>query len=719
MRISIKLKLIAVFGLLVLISAFIGFNSYRQIEQTGKLVYTTYDNTLMAGQFAQAVKYDFSKHSNLIQQALLAKDIKTFESIEKKISRSFETLLEDLAVVKERSLSTNKETLISAIEYDLEKIKSVENILIGIKQRRLEKKNTKSIDLYESWTSNKLAQKVVKDAEKIFDDSAENGYLFRLDSEELINKNLKQTSLATSLGVGLSILFSLVVAFLIIRPLRRLERVCDTVKAGDYSKRSTLKNNDEFGDLSDSLNIMLEAIEDKDQGMETLLASLPFGLFYIDEQGLISKERSPKTDQLIPNMKSLTHISEVYEALLLKDVRVMDVVETAFSGMLGFDSAMKLLPSRVDLSERNLEISFKPINDEKGSLIRIIVIIRDITELIASQRKAKMLENQVKRVSFVSSDISGYFGFVKETDDLLLGFMRTISIEDRLRDLHSIKGLLSLNKFDSTSNLVHQLENDFIGLEEIEISHRLDEIKVDFNQIRQEVNNILRLDNDEDGYYCNPAKINEIINFPGLPEECVELARNLDAFSAQEKFQKYKDFVASMGKELTDKEIELNINAPFDIKLETLKKLDLSFSHILRNMADHGIEDKATRRERSKNEKGLIQITAVEKPDSYHFSVSDDGGGVDGDMLYHKAIERGLIEESESITEADKQNLVFVPGLSSKNDVTDLSGRGVGMDAVKDSIEKLGGQITVHSKLKEGTTFDFFIKKESYENIIS
>jgi HAMP domain-containing protein len=719
MRISIKLKLIAVFGLLVLISAFIGFNSYRQIEQTGKLVYTTYDNTLMAGQFAQAVKYDFSKHSNLIQQALLAKDIKTFESIEKKISRSFETLLEDLAVVKERSLSTNKETLTSAIEYDLEKIKSVENILIGIKQRRLEKKNTKSIDLYESWTSNKLAQKVVKDAEKIFDDSAENGYLFRLDSEELINKNLKQTSLATSLGVGLSILFSLVVAFLIIRPLRRLERVCDTVKAGDYSKRSTLKNNDEFGDLSDSLNIMLEAIEDKDQGMETLLASLPFGLFYIDEQGLISKERSPKTDQLIPNMKSLTHISEVYEALLLKDVRVMDVVETAFSGMLGFDSAMKLLPSRVDLSERNLEISFKPINDEKGSLIRIIVIIRDITELIASQRKAKMLENQVKRVSFVSSDISGYFGFVKETDDLLLGFMRTISIEDRLRDLHSIKGLLSLNKFDSTSNLVHQLENDFIGLEEIEISHRLDEIKVDFNQIRQEVNNILRLDNDEDGYYCNPAKINEIINFPGLPEECVELARNLDAFSAQEKFQKYKDFVASMGKELTDKEIELNINAPFDIKLETLKKLDLSFSHILRNMADHGIEDKATRRERSKNEKGLIQITAVEKPDSYHFSVSDDGGGVDGDMLYHKAIERGLIEESESITEADKQNLVFVPGLSSKNDVTDLSGRGVGMDAVKDSIEKLGGQITVHSKLKEGTTFDFFIKKESYENIIS
>jgi len=719
MRISIKLKLIAVFGLLVLISAFIGFNSYRQIEQTGKLVYTTYDNTLMAGQFAQAVKYDFSKHSNLIQQALLAKDIKTFESIEKKISRSFETLLEDLAVVKERSLSTNKETLTSAIEYDLEKIKSVENILIGIKQRRLEKKNTKSIDLYESWTSNKLAQKVVKDAEKIFDDSAENGYLFRLDSEELINKNLKQTSLATSLGVGLSILFSLVVAFLIIRPLRRLERVCDTVKAGDYSKRSTLKNNDEFGDLSDSLNIMLEAIEDKDQGMETLLASLPFGLFYIDEQGLISKERSPKTDQLIPNMKSLTHISEVYEALLLKDVRVMDVVETAFSGMLGFDSAMKLLPSRVDLSERNQEIYFKPINDEKGSLIRIIVIIRDITELIASQRKAKMLENQVKRVSFVSSDISGYFGFVKETDDLLLGFMRTISIEDRLRDLHSIKGLLSLNKFDSTSNLVHQLENDFIGLEEIEISHRLDEIKVDFNQIRQEVNNILRLDNDEDGYYCNPAKINEIINFPGLPEECVELARNLDAFSAQEKFQKYKDFVASMGKELTDKEIELNINAPFDIKLETLKKLDLSFSHILRNMADHGIEDKATRRERSKNEKGLIQITAVEKPDSYHFSVSDDGGGVDGDMLYHKAIERGLIEESESITEADKQNLVFVPGLSSKNDVTDLSGRGVGMDAVKDSIEKLGGQITVHSKLKEGTTFDFFIKKESYENIIS
>jgi methyl-accepting chemotaxis protein len=719
MRISIKLKLIAVFSLLVLISAFIGINSYKQIDQTGKLVYTTYDNTLMAGQFAQAVKYDFSKYSNLMQQTLLSKDMTKFISNKKKVRRTFKTLLEDLEVVKDRSLSVNKASLISAIESDLEKIKSVESILTGIKQRRLERKDTKSFDLYESWVANKLAKQLVRDAEKIFDDSAENGYVFRLDSEELIKKNLKATTYATSLGVGLSILFSFIVAFLIIRPLQKLERVCDTVKSGDYSKRSTLKNNDEFGDLSESLNIMLSAIENKDKGMQTLLASLPFGLFYIDEQGLISKERSPMTDEIVPNMKNLTHISDVYEALLLRNVRVMDVVETAYSGMLSFDSAMRLLPSRVDLKERNLEISFKAINDDNKSLLRIIVIIRDITDLIASQRKAKMLENQVRRVSFVSSDISGYFGFVKETDDLLLGFLKTISVEDRLRDLHSIKGLLSLNKFDSTSNLVHQLENDFMGLEEIEISHRVEEIKIDFDQIRLEVNNILRLDNDEDGYYCNPVKINEIINFPGLSEKCKNLAQNLDAFSAEEKFQKYKDFVATMGNELKDKEIELNINAPFDIKLQTLKKLDLSFSHILRNMADHGIEDKVTRRERSKNEKGLIQIIAVEKPDSYHFSVSDDGGGIDGDTLYHKAIERGIIEENENITELEKINLVFVPGLSSKNDVTDLSGRGVGMDAVKDSIEKLGGKITVQSKIKEGTSFDFFIKKESYENIIS
>ncbi len=719
MRISIKLKLIAVFSLLVLISAFIGINSYKQIDQTAKLVYTTYDNTLMTGQFAKAVMYDISKHKGLIQEALLSRDKEAFKVLKKKVKRSFKTIIEDLGVVKERSLSANKESLLSEIDEDLERLKVVEDEILLQKEQRLLKGNTKFFDLYDEWNANSVSREIVSDAEKIFDDSAENGYLFRLDSEELNKKNLKETSIATSLGVVLSILFSFVVAFLIIKPLGKLEKVCEKVKEGDYSKRSHLKNNDEFGDLSDSLNIMLDTIERKDKGMTTLLASLPFGLFYINEKGNISPERSPRTDEIVPNMRNLTHLSEVYEALLVKDVRVRDVIETAYSGILGFESAMRLLPNRIDLQDRNLEISFKAVNDAKGSLIRIIVIIRDMTDLIATRRKAKALENQVQRVSFVSSDISGYFGFVKETDDLLLGFLKSQSIEDRLRDLHSIKGLLSLNKFDSTSLLVHDLESDIIGLEEIDILHRLEEIKVDFNQIKLEVNNILRLDNEEDGYYCNPSKIDELINYPGIPPKCKVLAKNLDAFPVEEKFKKYKDFVRAMASQLSDKDMELEVDAPFDLKLQTLKKLDLSFSHILRNIADHGIEDKSRRRELSKGEKGKITIKALETETTYQFIVSDDGNGIDGDILYHKAIERELIEESESFTDQDKIDLIFMPGLSTKNDVSDLSGRGIGMDAVKKSIEQMGGQISVQSKLKEGTTFNFFIKKENYETFTS
>ncbi|GAA1605967.1 chemotaxis protein CheA [Actinoplanes couchii] len=128
--------------------------------------------------------------------------------------------------------------------------------------------------------------------------------------------------------------------------------------------------------------------------------------------------------------------------------------------------------------------------------------------------------------------------------------------------------------------------------------------------------------------------------------------------------------------------------------------------HLVRNSLDHGIETPDERSLRGKSHTARLTLTAVADGDAVIVEVSDDGRGVDPDRVKHKAYEKGLIseEELETLSDVDAVDLVFRPGFSTADQVSDLSGRGVGMDAVRASVEKLGGAVTMRSKLGQGTS---------------
>ena len=128
--------------------------------------------------------------------------------------------------------------------------------------------------------------------------------------------------------------------------------------------------------------------------------------------------------------------------------------------------------------------------------------------------------------------------------------------------------------------------------------------------------------------------------------------------------------------------------------------------HLVRNSLDHGIEPADERVAAGKPATARITLTAVADGDAVLVEISDDGRGVDPDRVKRKAYEKGLIseEELETLTDPDAVDLVFRPGFSTADQVSDLSGRGVGMDAVRASVEKLGGSVTMKSQLGEGTS---------------
>ena len=157
-----------------------------------------------------------------------------------------------------------------------------------------------------------------------------------------------------------------------------------------------------------------------------------------------------------------------------------------------------------------------------------------------------------------------------------------------------------------------------------------------------------------------------------------------------------------------DKKMELYMSGE-DTELDrtVIDEIGDPLMHLLRNSADHGLEDAELRAERGKPPVGSIFLNAYQEGNNVIIEVGDDGNGIDVENVKNKGIERGIItsEQAENMSDKEIINLLFMPSFSMAKKVSDLSGRGVGLDVVKSKIEALGGDVEVKTKLGEGTTF--------------
>ncbi len=169
-------------------------------------------------------------------------------------------------------------------------------------------------------------------------------------------------------------------------------------------------------------------------------------------------------------------------------------------------------------------------------------------------------------------------------------------------------------------------------------------------------------------------------------------------------FDKMNRIVRKVASE-RNKRIALEIQGA-DTELDKLIVEDLSdpLMHIIRNAIDHGIEPPEDRRAQGKSEKGLICLSAAQKGNHVVIEVRDDGRGIDPEKVRRKAVERGLIPETAKLSREQVYDLLFMPGFSTAETVSDLSGRGVGMDVVKNNIALLSGMIEMESEVGVGTS---------------
>ena len=171
--------------------------------------------------------------------------------------------------------------------------------------------------------------------------------------------------------------------------------------------------------------------------------------------------------------------------------------------------------------------------------------------------------------------------------------------------------------------------------------------------------------------------------------------------------QKFPKMVRDLSKKL-DKQMKLTISGE-DTELDrtVIDEIGDPLMHLLRNSADHGLESAEVRAQRGKDPVGSILLNAYQDGNNVVIEVTDDGNGIDVEKVRDKALEKGTItpEQAETMSDKDIVDLLFKPSFSTAKQVTDVSGRGVGLDVVKTKIESLGGDIEVKTKLGEGSTF--------------
>jgi two-component system chemotaxis sensor kinase CheA len=210
------------------------------------------------------------------------------------------------------------------------------------------------------------------------------------------------------------------------------------------------------------------------------------------------------------------------------------------------------------------------------------------------------------------------------------------------------------------------------------------------------------------------ADRHEQLNFDLLRQGLSQLSRNtrelqesvmqIRMLPISFAFNRFPRLVHDLSHKL-GKKVELKLTGEStELDKTVLEKITDPLVHLVRNSLDHGLEIPERRLAAGKSETGTIELSAFHEGGNIIIEVTDDGGGLNKSKILKKARERGLVKENQELTDEQIDNLIFMPGFSTAEQVSDLSGRGVGMDVVRQNINDLGGDVQIHSREGSGST---------------
>lgn len=448
----------------------------------------------------------------------------------------------------------------------------------------------------------------------------------------------------------------------------------------------------------DILKIMISNIKDGRESLEGVETDQTVNQI----QEILNKEETGQTTSKEPetpqNNDETNHFYielRYYKEIFLTGIDpLMFLSDLRLSGkIVDIEVRTEEFPLKEDYDPESLyliwALFYNTTKDEKD-ILDVFCFVTDESDLKIINLKKEKENNAELSLYRVNGNPPAYLDFPIQEE---IKNLDNKPVERRTSDRRSVDRVAAGTRNDSYIRVpTEKLEKIFNTVSELLIS------QARLNMLTDENEEILP---DSFGAVTDSLK-----NITKLIQEQVTSLRMMNLGNTFDRFKRVvRDLASERGKKiklvLSGQETELDKNM--------IEKLNDPLKHLVRNCIDHGFETREERLKNGKSEEGHLNLSAYLESGKVVIQVSDDGRGINRENLLAKAEERGLISKESKLSDGEILNLIFNPGLSTAAQVTDLSGRGVGMDVVKNSINDLHGNIDIISIEGEGTTFRLFL----------
>lgn len=472
-----------------------------------------------------------------------------------------------------------------------------------------------------------------------------------------------------------------------------------------------------------------------------LLDNMDEGIFTLSSSGEINPGYSAATEALIGRpIDGLIYI-DLFSDQPECQQAIKDTFEVLFSPSIAipWEDLLQNIPSEIQPEpDRWLRARYRPLLDQSGNDVeQVMVIVQNITkekELQEDIDRNRALHHMVVQIIQNRDSFDLFYKDALEQlaqdahkIETLEQFKRGI-LDELFRTIHTIKGTSAVFGMNEASAKAHQIEDILRKLRERrDETFRPEEREALLNhmaglkelivEIRESFFAIIGEEGSETRFSIPESKIERIQKqvLEMVPPQAREAIKpvlvQLKHIPTGHLLRKYKTLVQDLGERL-GKQVQFAVNDEegIEIPAEFFNKLDPAFLHIIRNALDHGIEDRDQRIEAGKNPMATISVSMAYKDQGILFRIADDGRGIDTERIRALAVERGLVSSGEAAEMSSGQVLgfLFMPRFTTKDSVTDLSGRGVGLDVVSNQVKHLKGKMTLNTVRGKRTVFHLY-----------
>jgi two-component system chemotaxis sensor kinase CheA len=571
-----------------------------------------------------------------------------------------------------------------------------------------------------------------------------------------LNANLSKTATAVAglsvvIMVGLG-LFGFILYRQIITPISQMqETTSEIASTQDFTRRVPVHRMDEIGRSIVAFNMMITKIEEnsallkqKTNDIQTMLQNMPQGILTIADGNVIHPEYSAYLEKIFDtaNIAGQNFMSFVFSNTSL-GADALSQIEAAVGACIGedamnFDFNSHLLVAEIektmpDGQMKILDLSWSPITDDAGTVVRLMMCVRDVTELRSLAAEANKQKRELEIIGEILSVTQEKFHefttsslrFVDENELLIRENPEqdTEALTTMFRNMHTIKGNARTYGLNHLTNIVHEVEHSYVELSKPHPDFAWDQATMmsallgvkdmlkyyaKINEVslgrkgpgrRAGVEHFLMVDKQqiiETIDRLEKATSGNLNELRAAHDAVHKTLRLLGTERIVETLEGVFDSLPALARELgkLPPVVDIQDNG-YVIHHQASGLLKNVFMHLLRNAMDHGLESPEERATRNKPLAGTISLQMAVRDGMLQIVLNDDGRGLALAHIRKMAIERELIKAEDQLDDEAIANLIFRAGFSTAQKVTEISGRGVGMDAVKDYIGRENGMIKI------------------------